>query len=100
MTIYHGDEEFPTKRVIALPIPVRLLMHLHFNLYALVDGTNHGHYAPCATTRKGQRRRPARGRARPGPDYCASELCSREPHRVAAVLDRSLLRFPPRLAGS
>jgi hypothetical protein len=28
--------------VIALPIPVRLLMHFHFDLYALVDGLDHG----------------------------------------------------------
>jgi hypothetical protein len=29
------------KSVIALPVPVRLLMHLHFDLDAFVDGLNH-----------------------------------------------------------
>jgi len=29
------------KRVIALPIPAGLLMHLHFNFYAFVDRLNH-----------------------------------------------------------
>jgi hypothetical protein len=29
------------KRVVAFPLLVRLLMHLHFDFYAFVDGLNH-----------------------------------------------------------
>jgi len=48
--VMKGDGSFGVlyKCVIALPIPVGLLMKLHFDLYAFVDGLNHSRLLRCA----------------------------------------------------
>jgi len=42
----YGSFGMLDQRVIALPKPMRLLMQLHFNLDAFVDGLNHESYVP------------------------------------------------------